>query len=277
MSRLARAIDEQRSEIERKLVIGKARWETLVAKVAKQEVDLRADFYDEQVWTFLVATAHAAAGDEGVAALAGALTERQATWRPGHRIWFEVLPVPPRVREGNTNVDLAVGDLRIRPSVDGGVELDPEVDAPWACLAEAKWYSDISTKTTHSPERNQLARVAENAACLQAEGRIVSEPHVTLITPRRFRDTPVRSRLYAYKFEEYREDTSTLLREWQAVGSAMPPREERRWAYPDNVEAQAQRLRFHWTTYEDLLSAESVPGSPIRTALVAAAKSWNGT
>jgi len=59
--------------------------------VARQEAVPNPDFYDEQVWTFLLATGYAVAGGEGVAALTGALTGGEAAWRPSHRIWFEVL------------------------------------------------------------------------------------------------------------------------------------------------------------------------------------------
>lgn len=263
-----------RTSIEENLFVGKARWEIVIAKVAQQEDEPHADYYDEQVWTFLLACGYAVGGPEGVYALEDLLTGGAGTWRTSHKIWFEVLPTPPRFQEGNTNVDLAVGDIRLRSGVEGGIELDPESMPNWVCLTEAKWYSDIDTKVSNQRERNQLARVAENAACLQSEGAIVDRPIVTLLTPRRFRDSKLRSRLYVYKYHEYRDDPARLAFEWRAMDNAMPPRSNSGWRYPENPDERARSIRFHWVTYDDLLSEDNLPDTPIRDALVRAFEDW---
>ena len=59
---------------------------------------------------------------------------------------------------------------------------------------EAKWFSDLSTKVSNEQERNQLARVIENALTFQSADGMPSECFVVLLTPKRFRDRDFGSR-----------------------------------------------------------------------------------
>ncbi len=263
--RLADVLDEVREQIESYLVIGKARWHSLVDRVRRAEHSGTHDFADEQVWTFLAAAAYAAAAETGVASLSRLLTgTNEIRPSPADRIWFEVLPMSPRMQESNTNVDLAVGSIRIRGDSKSGIELAPH-SSSWVCLVEAKWYSDLGYHVEHHQERNQLARVAENAACFQSGDVVVDDPFVALLTPSRFRDGPIRSRWYRDKFTEYSSDASALAAEWDHVADSLPQRVQEDWRYPDSLDERAQRLRFNWVTYEDLFSA--APESPIRARI----------
>ena len=163
----------------------------------------------------------------------------------------------PRFKEDNTHLDLAIGSIQTRGTTRSGIELAHEPN-PWVCFVEAKWGSDIATHVTNDMDRNQLARVAENALTFQAEGRVVDTVVVTLLTPRRFRTS--RSRFYTYKYEEYRSQPQTLLADLEH--SPLPPRNSRTWTYPSDLADRAARLQLHWVTYEDLVSA--IPESPLR-------------
>ena len=66
---------------------------------------------DEQVWTFLAACGYAIAGAQGVEKLTKILTGLDLTQPKDAKIWMEVLPLPPRKGEGNTNLDLALGTI----------------------------------------------------------------------------------------------------------------------------------------------------------------------
>lgn len=206
-------------------------------------------FYDEQVWTFIVTASFAAAGDDGLRLLNHALTAgEESSILP---LWFEALPMPPRQHERNTNLDLAAGFIRKRDETSAGIEYDPHDDA-WVCFAEAKWYSDIDTKVSNHPERNQLARVIENALHVQGDRQFPDRVHVTLITPRRFRDRAFGTRLYRYKYEEYTQSPKTLLREFDLADETLPLRLGDGRVHPD-MRARIESLRMHWTTSEELV------------------------
>jgi hypothetical protein len=108
---LPEEIKTNEAGIRNSLHIGYAIWDDLVARVERQEAKPKQDFYNEQIWTFLVACGFALPSG-GVAQLAHRLVgEEQST--PCSKIWFESLPNSPRVKEGNTRVDLAVGAIRL--------------------------------------------------------------------------------------------------------------------------------------------------------------------
>ena len=94
------------------------------------------------------------AREQGVTMLTRALTGSNQREPPNPKIWFEVLPIPPRKREGQTHLDLALGTIAKREGTESGIELD-DVESPWICFCEMKWHSDISYRVTHDIHRNQ--------------------------------------------------------------------------------------------------------------------------
>ena len=143
------------------------------------------EVYDEKLWTWLLACGYVAAGRHGVDRLARALTEGRERAGDAHAVWFKAQPPSPQQKEGNTHLDLAVGDLAPRAGTDGGIEAAP--GASWVCFCEMKWYSDISGKVRHDIHRNQLARVIENAMALTSEP--LDRAHATLVTPASLRES----------------------------------------------------------------------------------------
>ncbi len=84
-----------------------------------------------------------------------------------------------------------------------GIQLS-DTDKSWICFCEMKWNSDISITVTYDLERNQLARVIENALCFQSDKhQYADEVTVTLVTPEMFYISKCKSRLFQYKYEEY--------------------------------------------------------------------------
>ena len=245
------------------LQVGYAVWDDLVDRVEReeaaanrrQETAQKRDFYDEQIWSFLVGCAYALA-PSGPTQLAAQLIESRAV-SPCTAIWFEVQPCSPRSREGNTRVDLALGGIRRRPGTESGIEYDPAL-ASWVALCECKWYSDIDTKVSYDKHRNQLLRVIENAVFFQSGGTRPERAHVVIVTPASFKKRKVKSRLYQYKFEEYKSDQNRIVEELEACCL------ETSKSYPD-LRRALSNLELHWVTYQDLL--RSAPESAIRSHL----------
>ncbi|MAS93120.1 MAG: hypothetical protein CMO55_07980 [Verrucomicrobiales bacterium] len=221
--------------------ITEERWSNLTARLRKHIADPKDDYYDEVVWTFLLCVAFASGGDTGVVQLYRALTEDFGQISAREAIRPEALPIPPREREGNTNVDLAMGSISSRSDQLGGIEYDPDpAKGSSVVFCEMKWYSDISSKVTHDQTRNQLSRVIENAMTFQKAGKFPAKVSVVLVTPQLFVDQAIKSRLYQYKLEEYQRSPETLLDEWRASHHLLPPRNKGNsrknfpdWVYPD--------------------------------------------
>ncbi len=177
----------------------------------------KSPFLDEQVWTLLFAYgffAEDAPDQRGTRRLAAALTGVAKSELPESRDWktmLEMLPVPARrgVRgntEGNTVVDLSVGDISCREN-KAGIRFSGCADG-WICFVEAKCTSDISTHLKHDLRRNQLARVIETALTFQSGGTDSTLPetvHVVMLAPEMFclGNESFKSRLYQYKIREY--------------------------------------------------------------------------
>ena len=250
---LAGLLCENKEAINAHLSLGSVDWENLVGRVPGPSAAR-----DEQLWTFLAACGYAIAGADGVRRLTEILAGYDLH-QNNSRIWLEAMPMPPRKKEGNTHLDLALGTIRCREGTDGGIELD-DVSEPWICFCEAKLFSDLSHGVTHDPHRNQLARVAENALCFQRGGRYASRIYVALVTPKAFRFAPVLSRLYQYKFREYQTNRWDLIKDLDLCG--MVKRDEPPdWRYPSNVADRVKRLELRWITYEELF--ENLPCSVI--------------
>lgn len=262
MNALGDALKKNLDQINQYLYVGYARCDRLIKRTERQEQERPGDFADEQVWTFLLGCGYAIAGQEGVARLTRLLTGSNQRAPAAPRIWFEVLPIQPRKGEGRTRLDLALGTLGRRKRTKSGIEVGND-DPSWICFCEMKWYSDISTRVSHDAHRNQLARVIENALSFQGGGRYADNVHVTLVTPKIFRDAEPKSRLYQYKFEEYAKDPTHIVEDLQAC--ALERRNQQRWSYPADLAERAEPLTLHWVTYDELF--EDLPESPLAADL----------
>ena len=127
--------------------------------------------------------------------------------------------------EGPTNVDA------ILMNSDNG----------FALIVEAKVLSDISYQVTYDVMRNQIARnvdVMLDKNPLLAPPLDERDPEKTLfllLTPRRFQENPA-SRLYGYKFNEYKSNPEML-------GQDLPHRTDCDWT--------AISKRLGWLSWED--------------------------
>ena len=123
MKPLSVLLEEHGDEIERRLHLGYVHWQDLVSKLEIQERHASGSLRDEQVWTFLVGCGYAIAGAEGLAKLTNVLTGMDLPQPDDAKIWLEVLPLPPRDREGSTHVDLAIGSITGCGSSRSGINL----------------------------------------------------------------------------------------------------------------------------------------------------------
>jgi hypothetical protein len=262
------------------------RWNHLVRRLDDQLEARRPDFYDEVVWTFLLGVSYAASGWDGIRKLEALLSGTTVDPPVQHPIWLEALPMPPRSKEGNTNVDLAIGAITDRPSVkvdtterpakEGGIAYDPTLGSS-VTFCEMKWYSDISKSVTHDQHRNQLSRVIENAVTFQINKQWVDRVTVTLVTPRIFVGTEPKSRLYHYKLEEYR-NPEFLLREWRRSYQRMPKRSHSDWKYPEDdhlLDILTNRFTLQHLSFEELF--EKAPESAFTPHLQEFLSAANGS
>jgi hypothetical protein len=268
---LAPLLKEHKLRIETALRIGYATWDALLERVERQERKPSDDYDDEQIWTFLVGCGYAMAGAAGVAQLGSRLCGATPPTIFPPAIWFEALPVPPRKKEGNTHLDLALGNIVLRNGTSSGIRYD-EQESGLICFCECKWYSDISKDVSYDRCRNQLIRVIENAATFQSNDRFPGRVIVTLITPKIFQDAPVKSRLFQYKHEEYKDNSAAMLRDLASCPLEMNRTEEFR--YPD-IAQRLGCLSLNWVAYEDLFA--HVPPSPISESILLFHKKFNKT
>ena len=258
MKPLSDLLEEHRDQIGRRLHLGNVHWQDLVSKLEIQERHASGPLGDEQIWTFLVGCGYSMAGAEGLAKLTNVLTGMDLPQPDDARIWLEVLPLPPRNGEGNTHVDLAIGSITRRGNSRSGINLgrDPQ---PWICFCEMKWRSDISCSVTHDPDRNQLARVIENALCFQGEGGYSDEVHVALVTPAVFKGPGGGCRVYQGLFREYESDRARLRQDLDACRLEKMNKPD--WKYPRDIAERVDRLELRWPTYEELFAG--IPASTI--------------
>lgn len=240
---LSRLIETKKSSIFKYIFLGKVKWDDLLGRLREAELTEKDSCNDEQVWTFLACCAYAMRGPRGVESMARLLTEGEVG---ANRLWIEVLPYSPRLNQGNTNLDLAFGNVSQRINKKSGIELHYQIDSA-ICFCDFKWLSDISLAVTHDPHRNQLVRVIENAMMFSDENaRLVHNAHVTLVTPRVFKTRSQYSRLYQYKWDEYQEPRSIL-------GDLQSSNLTLRAKLPDPAEI-VDRVQLHWISYEDLIN-----------------------
>ena len=262
MNSLAEILMKYHDKITKYLCIGYARWDDLINRIEKQERTSSHDFTDEEIWTFLVGCGYAIAGERGVAMLTRTLTGSNQRESTNPKIWFEVLPIPPRKGEGETHLDLALGTIARRKGTESGIELD-DVESPWICYCEMKWYSDISISVTYDIHRNQLARVIENALCFQKLGKYAEKVYVMLVTPSIFRNAPLKSRLYQYKFGEYNANRTCLIDDLNAC--VLEKNNQPDWSFPSDLTQRVKSLSLRWATYDELF--ENLPDSAITEEL----------
>jgi hypothetical protein len=265
---LSELIRNYKDDICRTLHIGYANWDALLDTIETQEMRAAPDFADEQVWTFLLGAIYAMEGANGAARLASLLMEKQTTW-PIDKIWFECLPMPPRLAERNTHLDLAVGDIQLRRGTQSGIEYN---DGGPICFCECKWYSDISIDVSNDRSRNQLARVIENAICFQRKMQFPTEVHVTLITPQVFNPTAAKSRLYQYKREEY-FDRKNILTDLDLC--CLKKRASHEYVYPRDLARRLEYLHLHWVSYQSLF--QDAPESILKESLSDFVKRFDGS
>lgn len=264
MQSLADLLEKNRDAIAQCLYLSDGRWSrprnNLPERIRSYEAEHASPelFKDEQVWTFLAACGYAIAGAEGVKKLTKILTGSDLSQPDCAKIWMEVLPFPPRKREGNTNLDLALGTIKCRDETTGGIKLGSQSPS-WICFCEMKWYSDISTSTTHDIHRNQLARVVENALYFNDGDRLSDCVYVALVTPKAFKNREVNSRLYQYKFEEYEADRNQLVKDIEACVL------KKHKHASGNVADRVGRLTLRWPTYDEIFA--NIPDSAISKEL----------
>ena len=120
-------------------------------------------------------------------------------YKSNHSIYFESQPQTPYIRiEGNSYIDMALGALEIRSGTTSGIKYSSKFGDE-ICFVEAKYLSDLSVRTEHSPIRNQMDRVLENLLCIYGDNMIPQKVVFTLLTPRKFKQVHG-TRLYYYKF-----------------------------------------------------------------------------
>ena len=257
MKHLKDLLEEHYDEITRRLHLGYVHWEDMVSKIESQERAASGVFSNEQVWTFLMGCGYALAGADGVAKLTNLLTGADLPHPDDAKIWLEVLPLPPRNKEGNTHVDLAIGSITSRKNSTSGISLRLS-SQPWVCFCEMKWDSDISLGVKYDPGRNQLARVIENALCFQGGGRYSDKVYVALVTPAIFRVAGDNCRAYQGMFREYESGRARLRQDLDAC--RLEKRNGPDWKYPPHIAERVDHLKLSWLTYEEL-----VTGIPVST------------
>jgi hypothetical protein len=259
------ALDNHRKEILSYLILGRAKWEKLINIVKDQELTGASDFANEQIWTFLIGCGYTLNDEAGIKELTRTLTGSDQAKPIQNKIWFECLPLPPRQGEGNTSIDLALGTISNRNRTRGGIELG-DSEHTWICFCEMKCKSDISSGTIHDRQRNQLLRVIENALCFQNSGRYAEKVFVTLVTPAAFRYANLKSRLYQYQYEEYKNDYTRIIGDLREC--SLMQRAQTNWYYPADITRRIEKLSLNWVTYEEILTHLPCPEEPLSSLIL---------
>jgi hypothetical protein len=126
-----------------------------------------------------------------------------------------------------------------RRSLEGPTHLDLYIETDHRVVFfEAKFLSDISYLTDYAIARNQLARVIDVSL---GNTRSSRAGNVVLVTPARFKakGPDAWSRLYAYKYRDYKTDPRTLMKD-------LP----HRLGEEEDVKQAVENLG--WVSWEDL-------------------------
>lgn len=181
-----------------------------------------------------------------------------------HFVYLEAQPETERKNEGNTHLDIAMGSIKLRKNTDGGIEYKLDTKEKSFLFAEAKWDSDISLGVKYCTIRNQLQRVIDNALYFCKNPNEVEKIFVTLITPEKYMKG--RTRLYCYKYEEYKEScTSTkkeniLFQELEEIKKELPWKNKNLDAL---LNENFKKLVLNWVSIEELVVALGTSGKDI--------------
>ncbi len=242
------------------MIVSKTHSDNMKAKL-KAVSPSKSLHIDEEVWTYLVAECVLSQIKKGDDTLFRLLVGQ--AYQPSDQLGLEVQPIGPRMGEGNTHLDMALGSIAARKGTEAGIAYaehsgQDTVSQDIVCFVEAKFLSDISTKVSNNPFRDQMTRVIENLLTFQSDDGSCKQPNrmvFTLLTPRAFRRKPY-VRLYGYLFEEYLVDLhrldTHLFERLDYVDSTFPKRNDpKKWHYP-NIEANIAKLALRWVTYEEI-------------------------
>lgn len=185
-------------------------------------------------------------------------------------VYQEAEPKTKRKKEGNTSLDLALGSIKKREYSEMGIEYDESIGGDFI-FCEAKWESDISTKVTHCSIRNQLQRVIENALTFTNSNK-VKNIFVVLITPKEYKnnyENGIYSRLYAYKYDEYKKNKDTFFKEINEIKKRkeIPFKELK---YEKFMNKNIEKLVLNWVTIEELI--KNIPNENIKNEIINSCK-----
>lgn len=178
-------------------------------------------------------------------------TDKSVEFEDGMDIWYEAKPLPPRKHEGNTQLDLAFGNIKNRGNTKSGIEYNQNMKGSWVCFVEGKLYADCSTQVKYDPLRNQLERIIENLLCFQKNGNFPKKLYFTLLTPRLFKNND-EAKLYGYKMKEY-QDRNNILNDIKSARNKKVNMSK--WKYPE-IEERIENLSLKWITYEEIIGEE---------------------
>lgn len=254
---------ENKEYIRNYVSISDSKYNILVTKISQQLIAPIESYYDEEVWTFLITCGYAICGKLGIKKMARLLSKDRDV--DCNMIFLEVQPISPKKKgvEGNTSLDLALGSIQLRKGTVGGIELLKQRNT-FINFCEAKWYSDISKSTKYDQQRNQLARIIDNALSFQKDGDYSDKAMVTLITPFKFKNLNNKSRLYQYKYEEYINDFKKIAIDID--NSKLDIRSDKGWVYPDSIKDRLDSLELNWVSYEELF--KNIPNSILKKSLL---------
>ncbi len=262
MERLLKLIEDQISIIRSIISTTDKNWNSLIGKLKKYKNHPNYEILlnDEALLTFLLSLPYAEKKDYP-SLLFEKLTGKQANHAIEH-IWIEALPMPPREREGNTSLDLALGSIHKRDETENGIEYLKNANSQGQVLfCEMKWESDLSLKITYDLKRNQMARIMENLLAFQdSNGEQPDQFFFTLVTPEIFKKEHERvngsySRFYGYKFRAYEKDSAQLLADLDEADPKLPKRNNG-WKYPtERIGENLHKLRMNWLSYEEIIEA----------------------
>ena len=172
---------------------------------------------------------------------------------PDFEVFFEVqVPSSPSYKEYvKKSVVTSLIIKYVKDSAEGKDNLEgpTHVDAiivnksnGFSVLVEAKVLSDISYQVTYDEKRNQIIRNLD--VMLEPNPELQSPLHYRkpenslflLLTPRKFQDSKTKSRLYSYKYDEYKNTP-------QKIQDEMPHRKKLDYIYLSQ--------RIGWITWED--------------------------
>lgn len=217
------------------------------------QVDLEnIAIHDEELWTYVFA----------LIALKNPKVYESLTgfqYSNSHNIFLEAQPQVPYIEyEGNTHLDMALGDIINRNSnnaaTKSGIELnlDSKNETKQVCFLETKFLSDIDTKTTNYVIRNQMERIIDNLLHFNdGTNNIDFEPTFTLLTPRIFKET-IGSRLYYYKFHEYDNAKNHNVNPIDMF--VLKDAKKRKVFDSDIYQKNFKSLKMRWVTFEEILT-----------------------